>query len=273
MPEDRRAISVLLVDDQRFVGAALGRLLASEQDIELDCCYNAVDAIARANQIGPTLILQDLVLPDIDGLTMVRMFRANPRTARTPIIVLSGNDDAETRTRAIAEGANDYLVKLPAKQNLVACIRRHASATGAVDPNEGAASPVRATAVPPRQTDETLDRRMIAEFRQASAPGAPDFALALIDQFILEAASQVEMIRDAGQRLDVGTLKATAHSLKGSSLTMGASRLAALCAQMEDHAGRNPSGAVTSALITQLDQELVKVRDALEAERQGARQL
>src|ERR1700680_293254 len=119
-------ILVLLVDDQRFVGAALERLLAGEPDIELHCCLNAVDAIARANQIGPTLILQDLVLPDIDGLTMVKMFRANPSTAGTPIIVLSGHDDAESRTKAIAGGANDYLVKLPARQDLVACIRRHA---------------------------------------------------------------------------------------------------------------------------------------------------
>ena len=97
VPADRQAISVLLVDDQRLVGAALERLLAGEQDIALHCCYNAVDAIARANQIGPTLILQDLVLPDIDGLAMVRMFRANPPTAATPIIVLSASGDAGTR--------------------------------------------------------------------------------------------------------------------------------------------------------------------------------
>ena len=81
VPAARRAISVLLVDDQRLVGAALERLLASDQGIELHCCYNAVDAVARANEIRPAVILQDLVLPDIDGLTMVRMFRANPPTA------------------------------------------------------------------------------------------------------------------------------------------------------------------------------------------------
>src|ERR1700736_5975208 len=123
---DRRAISVLLVDDQRLVGAALERLLTSEEDMELHCCYSAVEAVARANEIGPTVILQDLVLPDIDGLTMVRRFRANPSTAATPIIVLSATDDSGTRARAMAEGADDYLVKLPAKIDLVACIRRHA---------------------------------------------------------------------------------------------------------------------------------------------------
>src|ERR1700704_846902 len=121
-----KPIVVLLVDDQRFVGVALGRLLATEQDIELHCCYEAVEAIAEANKVAPRLILQDLVMPDIDGLTLLGMFRRNQITVETPVIVLSGNDDAESRTRALAAGANDYLLKLPAKADLLACIRRHA---------------------------------------------------------------------------------------------------------------------------------------------------
>ena len=79
-PSDgRRPIVVLLVDDQAFIGAALGVLLRSEPDIDLHCCLWAVNAVALANQIAPTLILQDLIMPDIDGLTLVRAFRANPR--------------------------------------------------------------------------------------------------------------------------------------------------------------------------------------------------
>jgi DNA-binding response OmpR family regulator len=270
---DGRAISVLLVDDQQFVGAALGRLLTSEEDIELHCCYNALDAIARANEIRPTVIVQDLVLPGIDGLTMVRMFRANPPTAATPIIVLSANDDSATRARALAEGADDYLVKLPAKVDLVACIRRHASTAGAVDSGGRTAASARAMAASGQATNETLDRRVIAQFREADTPGAPDFSLMLIDEFIREAASQLELLGEAWQRQDVRALKAIAHSLKGSSMTMGAKRLATLCTQMEAHADSHPGGAVTSVLMTELDQEFVKVREALEAERKGAGQL
>ncbi len=117
VPADRRLISVLLVDDQRLVGAALERLLTSEQDIELHCCYNAVDAIARANEIGPTVILQDLVLPDIDGLTMVRMFRANPPTAATPIIVLS------------APGRRPHRVRGPTRRSIAVSLPSSARAT------------------------------------------------------------------------------------------------------------------------------------------------
>ena len=92
-------ITVLLVDDQPFVGVVVKNLLAGEPDIELHCCDKALDAMAQANQINPTIILQDLVLPGIDGLTLVRMYRENPATASTPIVVLSGNDD-ESDARA-----------------------------------------------------------------------------------------------------------------------------------------------------------------------------
>jgi PleD family two-component response regulator len=122
-----RPITLLLVDDQRIVGAAVGRLLASEPDIQLHWCDNAADAVPRANQIKPTIILQDLFMPDIDGLTLVEMFRGNPTTATTPVIVLSAEDDSNTRMRAFAAGASDYLLKLPAKQDFIACIRRHAA--------------------------------------------------------------------------------------------------------------------------------------------------
>lgn len=269
MSEDRRAIAVLLVDDQRFVGAAIERWLASEDDIALHCCYRAVDAIDQANQIGPTVILQDLVLPDIDGLTLVRLFRANPLTATTPIIVLSGNDSPETRARARVEGANDFMVKLPAKSDFVACIRRHAI-TAAVNPGAWAAASAHDTTASGPDATQTLDRRVIAEFRQATPAGAPDFMPALIEQFSNEAASQVETLRDAQRRLDGRAVKATAHSLKGSSLTMGAGRLAALCAEIEAHMTRNPQSVCTSDLMTQVEQELVNVQHALTTELQSS---
>ena len=258
-PEARRPIVVLLVDDQQFVCAAVGRLLAPEPDIELHCCDRAVDATTLANQIRPTVILQDLVMPDVDGLTLIKSFRANPATAATPVIVLSGNDDSATRTRALAGGAADYLVKLPARADLIACIRRHAPRAADRTP----VSPSAAT-TPARGAGETLDRSVIASFRQA---GSPDFTVGLIDQFIEEAGSQVQTLRDATDHGDRQALSRTAHSLKGSAMTMGAMRLAALCARVEDHLSGIPGSVVTPSLLTEVEEELVRVRNALAAER------
>ncbi len=120
------AIKVLLVDDQRMIVEVVRRLLADEPDIAFHFCTDPNEAIARANEVGPTIILQDMVMPAIDGIEMVRRFRANPQTARTPIIVLSGMDDAESKSCAIVAGANDYIRKLPPREKLLEHIRAQA---------------------------------------------------------------------------------------------------------------------------------------------------
>src|SRR6476619_1524974 len=119
---------VLLVDDQAMVCEAVRRALANQTDIDFHYCSEAKDAIPVANQIKPTVILQDLVMPGIDGLTLVSQFRANPATKETPIIVLSTNENPQVKGQAFALGANDYLVKLPDKIELIARVRYHSKA-------------------------------------------------------------------------------------------------------------------------------------------------
>src|SRR5215472_15961336 len=121
-------VMVLLVDDQAMVCEAVRRALANQPDIDFHYCADAREAIPIANQIKPTVILQDLVMPGIDGLTLVSQFRANPSTRDTPIIVLSTNENPQVKGQAFAMGANDYLVKLPDKIELVARIRYHSKA-------------------------------------------------------------------------------------------------------------------------------------------------
>lgn len=118
-------IKVLLVDDQAFIAEAVRRMLVDQSDIEFYSCTDPAQAIPTANQIQPTVILQDLVMPGVDGLTLVKFYRVNPATRDTPLIVLSTKEEATVKADAFAIGANDYLVKLPDKIELVARIRYH----------------------------------------------------------------------------------------------------------------------------------------------------
>jgi len=117
---------VLLVDDQAIVAQAVKRLLDGLTDIDLHYCSDAMEAVKVAVQIKPNVILQDLIMPGINGLELVRLFRANPVTADIPIIVLSTQEDPRTKSQAFEAGANDYLVKLPDKIELIARIHYHA---------------------------------------------------------------------------------------------------------------------------------------------------
>lgn len=119
------AAMVLLVDDQAMIGEAVRRGLAHEENIDFHFCADPHQAVAQAMRIKPTVILQDLIMPGLDGLTLVREYRNNPVTQDIPIIVLSTKEDPLVKSAAFAAGANDYLVKLPDNIELVARIRYH----------------------------------------------------------------------------------------------------------------------------------------------------
>jgi len=118
-------VTVLLVDDQMMVGEAIRRALVQERDVVYHFCSNPDDAVSEAQRLKPTVILQDLVLPRVDGLTLVRAYRDTPALRDVPIIVLSTKEDPITKSAAFAAGANDYLVKLPDAIELIARIRYH----------------------------------------------------------------------------------------------------------------------------------------------------
>ncbi len=122
------SISVLLIDDQVIISEAVKRMLEDQHDIVLHYCSDPSLAIQTADEVHPTVILQDLVMPEIDGLMLVRYFRAHPSTADVPLIVLSTKEDPLIKAEAFELGANDYIVKLPDKAELVARIRYHSSA-------------------------------------------------------------------------------------------------------------------------------------------------
>lgn len=125
LPIPEYAAMVLLVDDQPIIGEAIRRMLADQPGIDFHYCSDAEQALNYAEQIKPTVILQDLVLPGIDGLSLVRQYRESQAMRDVPIIVLSTREDAAVKRDAFKAGANDYLVKLPDPIEVVARIRHH----------------------------------------------------------------------------------------------------------------------------------------------------
>jgi two-component system chemotaxis family response regulator WspR len=121
-------VMVLLVDDQAMVGEAVRRMLAGETGVDFHYCSDPAEAVAMAERIRPTVILQDLVMPGIDGLELVRQYRQTELLRDLPIIVLSSKEDPKVKSQAFAAGANDYLVKLPDTIELIARIRYHSRA-------------------------------------------------------------------------------------------------------------------------------------------------
>jgi sigma-B regulation protein RsbU (phosphoserine phosphatase) len=119
--------TVLLIDDQPIIGETIREMLAAAPEIELHVCTTPATALATAAQVKPTVILQDLVMPGIDGLMLVKFFRASAATRDIPLVVLSSREEPLTKAAAFARGASDYLVKLPDPVELIARIRHHSA--------------------------------------------------------------------------------------------------------------------------------------------------
>ncbi|TPW18493.1 MAG: two-component system chemotaxis family response regulator WspR, partial [Halothiobacillaceae bacterium] len=116
---------VLLIDDQLIVAEAFRRMFAAVDGIDIHYCRDPAQAIEQARSYQPTVILQDLVMPGIDGLQLLDLFRADSVTSSVPIIVLSTKEDPKIKSEAFALGASDYLVKFPDKIEVLARIRAH----------------------------------------------------------------------------------------------------------------------------------------------------
>ena len=119
---------VFLLDDQRIVCEAVGLMLEDDPDIVYRYCMDPRQALIQIQDFQPTVILLDLVMPEIDGLTLLGLLRRHPSTQKIPAVMLSGKDEAERKAEAFSKQANDYLVKLPEQIELLARLKYHSQA-------------------------------------------------------------------------------------------------------------------------------------------------
>jgi CheY-like chemotaxis protein len=103
--------TVLYVDDNVQSLDIISRLLHGQTDWRLITSTLGVEAVDIALTIRPELVLLDLQLPDINGLQVLRQLRSDPRTADTPVIMLSAEAHQKKIDECMAAGANDYFVK------------------------------------------------------------------------------------------------------------------------------------------------------------------
>jgi len=116
---------VLMVDDQRCMVDVLKWTLTSQLEVEFHACFDSTSALDAARAFEPTVILQDLVMPDADGFAMLRRYRLDPVLRDVPVIVLSSREHPRDKSRAFELGASDYLVKIPDPIELAARVRSH----------------------------------------------------------------------------------------------------------------------------------------------------
>ena len=114
---------ILVVEDNEELSTLL-RLMLKLSEWELCRAADGYEALERAREFRPTLVLLDVMLPGINGIEVCRRLRAEPYMAGVPIVILSSMSDKATRQAAQEAGAVEYWVKPVAPAEFLKDIRR-----------------------------------------------------------------------------------------------------------------------------------------------------
>ncbi len=149
-------IRVLLADDQALVRAGFRALLESADDISVVAeAQNGGAAVALVRELTPDVVLMDLNMPEVDGLTATGRITADPSLATVKVVVLTTFDDDEHVFAALRAGASGFLVKDIEPEELLQAVRVVARGDALLAPS--------------------VTRSLIAAFTRqpAQAPGRP----------------------------------------------------------------------------------------------------
>jgi DNA-binding NarL/FixJ family response regulator len=117
-------IRVLLADDQALVRAGFRMLLEASADIcVVGEAANGGTAVAMAAELRPDVVLMDLRMPEVDGLTATKRISADSRLSKVRVVVLTTFDDDEHVFGALRAGASGFLVKDVEPEELLQAVR------------------------------------------------------------------------------------------------------------------------------------------------------
>ena len=101
---------ILIIEDDKFLRDLLVKKL-TEENFSVVTAIDGEEGIKKIQEVNPSLILLDLILPGINGFEVLKKTKENPATKEIPVIVLSNLGQKEDIERAIELGSEDYLVK------------------------------------------------------------------------------------------------------------------------------------------------------------------
>ncbi|MCV7236934.1 response regulator transcription factor [Mycolicibacterium celeriflavum] len=133
---DGSVIRVLLVDDELAL-TNLVKMALHYEGWQVDIAHNGEDAVAKFNATAPDVLILDIMLPDLDGMQILRRVRESE--TYTPILFLTARDSVADRVAGLTAGADDYMTKPFSLEELVARIRgllRRAQYTAAAPQDE-----------------------------------------------------------------------------------------------------------------------------------------
>ena len=250
----------VLVAEDNPINKKVAMLMLARLGYRADGVADGVEAVEAVARVPYDVVLMDCQMPEMDGYGATAAIRRLEGLRRhVPIIAMTANAMEGDRERCLAAGMDDYVAK-PVKEDELAAalgrwVGRHAATVERAVPSTAPAC-------------GAVDQAAIDDLRRLTDGGGPDMVDEVIALFLQDAPAQLSAMRAALAAGDAAALRHAAHSLKGSSGYLGARRLMALCAEVEQSARR---GALDAGVlqVEELNDELERVRVELDGVRTG----
>jgi len=250
-----RSLHVLVAEDNP-VNQRVAQLLLERRGHRVELVTDGAEAVAAVHRTKFDLVLMDVQMPVLDGLAATEKIRAHPPAHGSPrIVALTANALVDDRTASRRAGMDGFLAKPIREAELDAVL---AGAAARVDVNESLSYATEAESIRAWVDDMAAatggDNNKLAEILHNYADRLPDV---------------LRRMERAAADGDARNLARLAHGLKGSSATLGASRFAALCADVENRAHLGPLETLPNDLYEQAH-EVGGVMQVISAELEGA---
>jgi len=214
MEFDHEKIKILVIDDSDIIRASLKKFLL-EYDIEVVTSTDGLEGLQQAIEHKPRLIFLDLMMPNLDGIRLLRVMKVMEELKRIPVIVISGHTDKVNVIAATEAGADKIVSKPLSKDVLIRSI------------NEVLGSNFLGTTKKFVSLSNAEKEQMTKELRK---------------YFIHSLANKRQTLNQALQHKNKELLKMVVHELKGTSGTVGFHQITDICREIEEVVAKSGSG-------------------------------
>jgi two-component system, sensor histidine kinase and response regulator len=267
-PTDLHGIRVLLVEDNEM-NQIVARDLMEDAGIKVEIAANGQEAVDWLTANTCDLVLMDMQMPVMDGMTATRILRARPELAGLPIVAMTANAMEQDRERCLEVGMNDHIAKPFDPDQLFETIRHYVAKSAPAKPAMSGTEETGDKAKPSRK-DETglpllpgIDTVAGLKRVRGKLPLYKD----LLERFAEGQAGTEAEIRAALEADERATAERLAHTVKGLGATIGADKLSGLAAGLEAamHRGESPSADQLATFGLELTRIVTTIKQGLGA--------
>ncbi|MEM7200976.1 MAG: ATP-binding protein [Planctomycetota bacterium] len=244
-----RGLRVLVAEDSP-VNQEVTASMLQLHGCHVDLVTNGEDAVDAVRHRGYHVVLMDWQMPGLDGLAATARIRAAEAAEgrqATPIVALSARAMPRDDQQCLEAGADGYLSKPFSEGQLLEILAPWAAS-------------VRGRSDAPTDVFDVLDAEALDRLRSLQRPGTRGFVERILGRYVGEVDPLIRAIRQGAEGGDLAAIERAAHTLKSSSLSVGAAAMGAVCANLEKLARTGGDGETLLARLPELLRAAAEVR-------------